>query len=46
MAMDNADKVEFVEALGLKRIKAKELCRKLQVDEALINLLDMKLKAK
>ena len=46
MAMDNADKVEFVEALGLKRIKAKELCRKLQVDETLINLLDIKLKAK
>jgi len=43
--LDNSDKVDFVEALQLKRLQAKSLCRALKVDENLIELLDAKLKA-
>ena len=44
MGLDDSDKVDLVEKLDLKRFKAKSLCRKLEVNEQLIELLDAKLK--
>jgi len=41
--MGDSDKVRFVAALKLKLLQAKKLCKKLGVDEALVELLDVKL---